>query len=225
MKKYNVLFYILIFYNSCKKENDTPVNTSSDDYIKYEAVFTFNWNDQDFPNRYPSNPHFSKLIGWSHQPSTTLFQVGTMSTEGIKQMAELGNTSPLDLEITDSINSKLGYQLIIGNNLDSGVGTITVEILVNKQNSAVTLATMLAPSPDWFVAAINVNLLENGIFITEKTVDAFVYDAGTDSGVSFNSKDSISSPQQAIHLLILPPLGDSTSVSPVIATLKLTKKN
>ena len=59
---------------------------------------------------------------------------------------------------------------MIGTGLGSGIGEISVELLVNAENSAITLATMLAPSPDWYVAAVASNLLENGAFVEEKTI-------------------------------------------------------
>tara|TARA_B100002019_G_scaffold99439_1_gene85652 strand:- start:1573 stop:1752 length:180 start_codon:yes stop_codon:yes gene_type:complete len=44
--------------------------------------------------------------------------------------------------------------------LNSGVGTISIDIEVNSDFPAVSLATMLAPSPDWFVPCVSVNLLD-----------------------------------------------------------------
>jgi hypothetical protein len=55
----------------------------------YKVTFEFNWNEQDYPNDYPSNAHFSKLIGWSHTPLNNFFKIGTIASTGIKNMAEL----------------------------------------------------------------------------------------------------------------------------------------
>lgn len=65
----------------------------------YKVTFEFNWNEQDYPNDYPSNAHFSKLIGWSHTPLNNFFKIGTIASTGIKNMAELGATVALDEEL------------------------------------------------------------------------------------------------------------------------------
>ena len=95
-----------------------------------------------------------------------------MASEGIKEMAELGSTEPLNEEIDNKIKNKEGYDLVVGDNLGSGVGKITVEIEVNEKNPSVTLATMIAPSPDWYLAVVNVNLYDGGEFVADKIINA-----------------------------------------------------
>lgn len=78
---------------------------------------------------------------------------------------------------------------------------------------------MLAPSPDWYVAIINQNLLENGEFVDEKTVDALTYDAGTDSGTTFTSANMPTDPKVPISVINTPPIGNGKT----IATVKFEK--
>ena len=47
-------------------------------------------------------------------------------------MAELGKNSNLENEIDNKINDNKGLDFIIGDNLNSGVGTICINIDVNK---------------------------------------------------------------------------------------------
>jgi hypothetical protein len=44
---------------------------------------------------------------------------------------------------------------------------------------------MIAPSPDWFAALENQNLLANGQWADRLSVPARAYDASTDSGLTF----------------------------------------
>jgi len=164
MKKNQLLGLIIvaIIFVRCTKE-DTSIAT-------YKVNFCLNWNNNDFPTDYPSNAHFSKLIGWSHQSENDLFAIGKIASNGIKEMAELGDNSILKNELNNNIKDGKGLNFIIGNNLNNGVGTISFNIDVNEENPSVTLATMLAPSPDWYVAVVNVNLFENESFIKEKTI-------------------------------------------------------
>jgi hypothetical protein len=135
-------------------------------------------------------------------------------------MAELGATATLENEINEKINNGDGLDFVIGENLNGGVGEITVDILVNKENSSVTLATMIAPSPDWYVGVVHINLFENGEFIDEKIVDGLIYDAGTDSGTSFASNNAETNPKQPISLITNLPLGNGIT----IATVKFSKQ-
>ena len=57
---------------------------------------------------------------------------------------------------------------------------------------------MLAPSPDWFVGANNVNLFKNGQWEDEVSLAMGSYDAGTDSGETFESANIDTSPAELI---------------------------
>jgi hypothetical protein len=112
-----------------------------------------------------------------------------------------------------------------GSGLNSGVGTILIDIDVNSDFPAVSLATMLAPSPDWFVAAININLLdENNEFVLEKTIVGNVYDDGTEDGNTFSFNNPETQPQDPITRITQPPLGDGTNVKASLCTVTFTKQ-
>ena len=178
--------------------------------VQYSVTFDINWSENLFPNDYPSNAHFSKFIGWSHKPNSDFFEVETLASSGIKSMAETGSTSPLDSEINTSVDNLEGLKLFIGSNLSSGVGTVTMNIYVDGDNPSVTLVSMLAPSPDWYLGVIGINLLDGNKFVESKTVKAVVYDAGTDSGASYKSGNIATNPQEGISVLNSYPLGDGT---------------
>ncbi|MFC2111418.1 spondin domain-containing protein, partial [Bacteroidota bacterium] len=217
-KNYTILIilYIAILIPACKK--DDPIKGT-----QYRVTFSFYWDSQNFPTDFPSNAHFSKLIGWSHDSTSTFFKVGTMASGGIQKMAESGSVSPLDFEINNRVSSGEGFQLVVGDNLSSGTGNITVLINVDEKHPSVTLATMVAPSPDWYVAVVNINLLKNGQFINEKTMSAHVYDSGTDNGTTFKSANSVTNPKQPISIFVSSPLGNDTTITPDFATVKFTK--
>ena len=218
-----LLLLIGIVFNGCKDDDDS-FESFPDDAVTYQVTFTLNWNSTDFPTDYPSNAHFSPLIGWSHQSGNTFFQTGSNASAGIENMAETGETSPLDDEIKDRITQGEGLDRVIGDGLGDGVGEISVEVVVSDDFPLVTLATMLAPSPDWYAAVVGVNLLDGGEFVDEKTVEALVYDAGTDDGATFTSDDADSNPQQAISLFVDTPLGNGSIINPAIATVKFEKR-
>jgi hypothetical protein len=58
---------------------------------------------------------------------------------------------------------------------------------------------MIAPSPDWFTGVHGLSLVENGRWLDQKTVVLDLYDAGTDSGVTYNSLDVDTQPRELIR--------------------------
>ena len=78
---------------------------------------------------------------------------------------------------------------------------------------------MIAPSPDWFVGVSGLSLYENGEWISQKVVELVPYDAGTDSGVSYNSANLATANPEPISKIEVtlflvngdvPPLGTFT---------------
>ena len=201
------LMSVLVMYVTACANDSTPKPSPESQFADYTVEFSLNWNEVDYPTDFPANDHFSALIGWSHATTTEFFQVGTLVSEGIMNMAELGSTSALSNEINAKVADNEGLALIKGGALSAGVGVIEVNVQVSNEFSAITLSSMVAPSPDWYVAIVNVSLLENGSFVDEKIVQIEVYDAGTDSGSSYTSVNQVTSPAEAISLLIAPPLG------------------
>lgn len=225
MKKLFLAIYT-VFFVSCSS-GDTDINsvvkkaTPKETKATYKVEVMLNWNVSNFPKNFPAGDHFSPLIGWTHNTSTTFFDEGTIASEGIKIMAETGGTSALKSEIEARIKANEGYKLIFGSGLGNGTGTITVEVEVTKENYLVTLATMIAPSPDWYIALVDANLYENNAFIVEKTFNAFPYDAGTDSGTDYTSSNQVTNPQEKIRKITYSPFNTGS----VMAIVKFTKKN
>ena len=230
MRHIGLLSLIALLFFACSDEDDiTPIGgqnmlpNEAAESAEYLVTFTINWNSTDFPTDYPSGAHFSRLIGWSHEADETLFKTGTMASEGIKNMAETGGTSPLDNELKALIEEGKGYEHYIGSGLGSGSGEIEISVKVTEQYSSVTLATMVAPSPDWYIAVVDINLMENNSFVDQKTVEAHVYDAGTDSGSTFTSPNEATDPQIPITLFVDTPLGDGLELNATIARVTFKK--
>lgn len=59
---------------------------------------------------------------------------------------------------------------------------------------------MIAPSPDWFTGVADVRLLEDGIWVAEKTVTLEAWDAGTDGGATFTAPDADTVPRETVRL-------------------------
>jgi hypothetical protein len=60
----------------------------------------------------------------------------------------------------------------------------------------VSLVAMIAPSPDWFAGVKDVNLIENGQWVAEKTIDLLPYDSGGDDGTTYRAGDADTNPKK-----------------------------
>ncbi len=92
----------------------------------------------------------------------------------------------------------------------------TFEIEVDDPN--VTLISMVAPSPDWFVGVSDLSLRNGEFWVQALTVDLHPYDAGTENGSSFSLNNLATDPQEPIALID----GSPFVGSPLIGRLHFT---
>lgn len=177
-----------------------PAGAQVPDSAEYEVTFTATWSSTSHPMGFPSNAHFSRLVGGVHDSSVTFWEDGGMASVGIERMAEDGLTIPLSGEVEDAIAAGNAMQVLLGDGIGSP-GSTSISFEVSREFPLVTLVTMLAPSPDWFVGVSGLNLFENGNWVNQKVVTLFTYDAGTDSGAVYTSPNQDTVPQEPIRVL------------------------
>jgi hypothetical protein len=182
---------------------------------RYRVTFDATWSAASHPNDIPRTPHFSRLIGGTHRSTVTFWQAGAPASEGVRLMAEQGRTTPLDMEVEAAIAAGHAERLLVGGDIPVSPGTTSFEFEIGRDAPLVTLVSMLAPSPDWFVGVSGLSLIESGAWVSEKVVVLQPWDAGTDSGVTFSSADAVTRPPQGIHLIDMGPLLVGASVPPV----------
>lgn len=139
---------------------------------KYRVSNSCLWNSMTHPTDYPSNAHFSPLCGTVHNSGYRLFYEDGTSTDGVREVAETGNCDILQGEIMEC--EKAGYCAEgayvnwmcdtsqnpegVGDGVCSHSGSITV----TEAYPYVSMISMIAPSPDWFVGVADVNLCRTG---------------------------------------------------------------
>ncbi|MCH7717068.1 MAG: spondin domain-containing protein [Gemmatimonadetes bacterium] len=176
--------------------------TVADSVASYIVTFDATWSAETHPVSFPGNPHFSRLIGGTHNAEVVVWQVGTAASTGIKDMAELGATSPLDSEIEAAIQAGTAWRLLQGGNIGLSPGSASpLAFEIHAEFPLVTLVSMIAPSPDWFVGVHSMSLFANGAWIDRIVIELAPYDAGTDSGVIYTSSNLPTQPPVAISLL------------------------
>ena len=135
---------------------------------------------------------------------------GEIATDGIEQMAETGAKSKLRTEIQAVIDAEQAETLIDGGGIGTSPGNVSVDFDVTPAFPLVSVVSMIAPSPDWFVGVHDLNLCESGTW-REIDVPLQPYDSGTDSGPNYTSANDDTSPREPIARIEGPPLqvGDS----------------
>jgi hypothetical protein len=130
-------------------------------------------------------------------------------------MAETGAKSPLDSEIESLISGGDACAIISGGGIAISPGVVTVTFTVSQECPLVSVVSMIAPSPDWFVGVSGLSLYEDGEWIEEWVVELYPYDAGTDSGVSYTSPNEPTVSPEAIHRIETEPLLAGDTVPPL----------
>lgn len=125
-------------------------------------------------------------------------------------MAELGSKEDLKSEIGAAIDNGTAETVINGLGLPSSPGIRHVDIEVSRGFPLVTLVTMVAPSPDWFVGVSSQALCVADQWIERLNIDQYPYDAGTDSGASYTSANKNTNPPGPISAIVDLPLGNGT---------------
>ena len=109
-----------------------------------------------------------------------------------------GNTSTLETEINTRITAKKAWKLILpgGARLDPNATRTGINVQVTSNFSKVSIITMLAPSPDWFIGIDSVDLCDNDKWRESMNVTMLPpYDAGTEDGTAFSTNNSATDPK------------------------------
>lgn len=192
-----------------------PPTTTAPPTARYRVTFQATWSGATHPVDFPSSAHLSPLVGGTHNALATFWSEGALASMGIKDMSELGRTTPLDREIEAAITNGTAKHLLLGGGIGSSPGSVSLEFEISQTHPLVTLVSMIAPSPDWFVGVSRLPLFENGRWIEERRIDLVPWDAGTDSGLTFASPDLVTVPPRPISRIVTAPLSPDGRVTPL----------
>jgi hypothetical protein len=196
-----------------------PAMAGPGETATYEMIWNASWSADTHPGAYPGNGHFTPISGTAHDASAVFWEAGGLASPGIEEMAEKGKTTPLDLEIQAQIDAGHALQFLkFQGTVAEDMPTVKVyEITVTEEFPLLTLTSMVAPSPDWFIGLNSLDFAPDGEWVERITVDLYAWDAGTDSGTNFGSPNEDTDPQEPISTLAgvfpffdLPPISTLT---------------
>ena len=181
----------------------------------YRVTFNATWSAQTHPQDFPQGAHFSGLIGASHNTSVVFWEPGQPASQGIKDMAELGVKAALRAEVNQAIADGHANNIVDDGGIGTVPGTRTFEIKMDPYWPLVTMTSMIAPSPDWFVGTRGLALIQDGYWLDTLEVGAFAYDAGTDSGTNYTSPNAPTDPPENIARIETGPFLVDGAVKPL----------
>ena len=174
------------------------ISASAQNSVEYQFEFVAEWSAQTHPTAFPGNPHFSPVIGTTHNNQVNIWEPNGIATPGIELMAETGSPVSLQNEINSIISSNNADQFLNFGGIGTSPNSLARTFSVDDEYTLLSLVTMIAPSPDWFVGIHDVELRPNGIWERELFFSLDPYDSGTDAGVSYTSPNSNVTPHLPI---------------------------
>ncbi|KAF1766471.1 hypothetical protein GCK72_006428 [Caenorhabditis remanei] len=218
-----------------KAVDDPSATCCACDIAQYDLEFTGIWSKNTHPKDYPTLEHlthFTDMLGSSHSSNYSLWEIGGISTDGMKEIAEWGNTYKAEGEAKAKASEVRSLMKVKGLWFPDVQGTTKSQFVVNKYHHFVSLATMFGPSPDWCVGLSSVNLcLPDCTWVEERTFELQPFDAGTDSGPAYMSPNAPTEPREPIHWIttklnpLSPFYNQNSDTIPTLAKVVLRRKN
>lgn len=166
----------------------------------------------------------SRLVGVSHNGRYVLFRDGHTASSGLELLAENGRSTVLKAEFEEAQRRNRIGAVIEKPGLASLPGRFVSRFTTTEEHPFLSLVTMIAPSPDWFTGVADLSLKESDRWIDQVELPLWAWDAGTDSGATYEAPNADSQPRQSVRLLAGPhflrPIGLSS-----IGTLKIVRIN
>ena len=160
----------------------------------YRATLRSVWTAAAFGTQFPSGAHFSGLVGATHHTGAAFWTEGRPAALGIQNVAELGSKDAFINEVNLAIGAGTAGTVLSGPAISGSQTEAMLSFTVSPSHPLLTLVSMVAPSPDWFVGVGGLALYQDGAWKDKLSMPLEVYDTGTDSGRTFTSANQVTSP-------------------------------
>lgn len=179
-QKYFVAIILTLFMSA-----SAALGHTNGDSAEYRISFKGDWSrTNNHPSvKIPAIAHFSPLIGAIHNRKASVWRVGEKASKGFTLVAELGQNAKFRKELKSQTGKEIGSVLNGSGNVGTNQTDVISGVRATKEHPLLSLATMIAPSHDWFIGVSDLSLLDtNGEWKDRIEIDLFAYDAGTELG-------------------------------------------
>ena len=170
----------------------------------YRLLIKATWSAESHPFEFPSNPTFSHIIGTTHNDDYALFKDGQTGSSGLELIAERGRVSIFRIELDEADDRGLIGIVFEGDEIETIPGEATLLFSATTEFPLVSFATMIAPSPDWITGVSSITLYDGNHWIDRLELPLWAWDAGTDSGETYQARNQDTQPQQSVRLVATP---------------------
>ncbi|KAL5010540.1 hypothetical protein ScPMuIL_012845 [Solemya velum] len=170
----------------------------------YKLVFTGLWSRQTHPKEFPTGRdavllHWSNVVGSSHSDDYRIWEYGNYASRGVKEVCEFGYSTNLEKDMkhnSDKIRTVIKTPPIWGNVQQTREAVFGVD----PRSHLLSFLSMIGPSPDWCVGVSALDMCRSDCTWADKMdIDLYPWDAGTDSGLTYISRNSETDPPDRIH--------------------------
>ena len=161
MKKITFSFnYYIWFLALLASSNLTAQSTAN-----YDISVTTTWNATNhgsaaLGNDIPGRAHWSPLALVTHKNNNEFLELGNLASNGIQSIAETGSTVSFQNEFNIAKDAGNADQYLqSGFSPFAAISSASINnITVSEAYPLVTFLSMIAPSPDWFIAVNSISL-------------------------------------------------------------------
>lgn len=185
---------------------------SAQETVTYRVEIKLDWQTGALG---PEDPHWSRVIVFSHAAAYSLFADGDTASSGLALVATNGRVSVLQAELAEARRRNRAGDPVVLPGSDTGQAAFSLTLDLTERMRHVAFATMLAPSPDWFTGASGVALHDGTDWLDTVVVPLWVWDAGADSGADFVAANAPTQPRQSVRLLTHPAFLTDSGLKPI----------
>ncbi|XP_076466867.1 spondin-1-like isoform X2 [Babylonia areolata] len=177
-------------------------------HAMYSVTFQGLWSRHTHPKQFPDANfgyllHWSNVVGSTHSTDYRIWQYDHYASRAVKEVCEFGSSRSLENEMKE--NSEKIRTVIKTKSLwgpQNIRGSVKAVYTVNKKKHLLSLLTMIGPSPDWCLGVSGLSMCNaNCTWADHMEIDLYPWDAGTDSGVTYMSRNQPTDPPEKIHRL------------------------
>lgn len=166
----------------------------------YRVTLEGTWTPESANAPVPEDAYFGPAFATIHSDRISLYQRWERVTPGVQFLIETGATSIVENDAGALVATREIKDTAKGTRLGPQEQH-SLHLIADEAFHRLSLAAMLAPSPDWFVGLSGFELCQDGQWVEGHAQALTAYDAGTDAGKAFGAADDPMSPQGVVEFL------------------------
>ena len=226
-----VIGIILLLFIGCSDDDGSPTTGGGTDTggltasANYNITFTTDFTEAEFPQDYPSNANFGTIVVITHSPEVSVYQLGQIASEGLRDYASSGDIDGLASFISADLGEAGDGLFTISTAGTAGVtDEVNTSVTFTPTRTRLTFLARLNPSPDWFLGVSSFDITNGNTLIDNASFNLGPIDAGVVAGTTYTASEGTES--LAIANYTGAPFSDGSApfVSP-LGLLEITRQS